>query len=196
MSISIIGSGAIGSVLTRRFAASGIDVSITNSRGASSLRELVQELGPHVRAVDLPEALEADTIILTVLYATVPELAGEIDWAGRTVIDATNAINFSDFSPADLDGRLSSDIIAETLPGARAVKAFNTLPAALLENPTEAGGRRVIFVSGNDASARKSVSDLIVQLGYAAVDLGATQEGGRLQQFGENLQGLHLTLKP
>ncbi|MCZ7449294.1 NAD(P)-binding domain-containing protein [Agrobacterium rhizogenes] len=145
MSISVIGSGPIESVLTRRFAASGIDVSITNSRGASSLRALVQELGPHVRAVDLPEALEVDAIILTVLHATVPELAGEIDWAGRTVIDATNAINFSDFSPADLDGRLASDIIAETLPGTRAVKAFSTLPTALLENPTEAGGRRVIL---------------------------------------------------
>ncbi|MFB7146200.1 NADPH-dependent F420 reductase [Agrobacterium deltaense] len=195
MSISIIGSGAIGSVLARRFAASEIDVSITNSRGASSLTKLVQELGPHVRAVDLPEALEAETIILAVLYATVPELAGEIEWGGRTVIDATNAINFSDFSPADLDGRLSSDVIAETLSGARVVKAFNTLPAALLENPTEAGGRRVIFVSGNDSSARRSVADLIDRLGYAAVDLGAPQEGGRLQQFGESLSGLNLILK-
>ncbi|EJT05353.1 NADPH-dependent F420 reductase [Rhizobium sp. CCGE 510] len=197
MAVSIIGSGAIGSVLARRFAAHGIDVTITNSRGASSLGELVRELGPHVRAVDLPEALEADTIILAVLYTTVPEFADKIDWSGRTVIDATNAIDFSDFSPTDLNGRLSSDIVAETLPGARVVKAFNTLRAAILdEDPSEAEGRRVIFVSGDDAEARKSVAALVGRLGYAAVDLGRIQEGGRLQQFGENLQGLNLILKP
>ncbi|WP_049735386.1 NADPH-dependent F420 reductase [Rhizobium ecuadorense] len=196
MAISIIGSGAIGSVLARRFAANGIDVAITNSRGASSLRELARKLGPHVRAVDLPEALQADTIILAVLYTTVPELADKIDWSGRTVIDATNAIDFSDFSPTELNGKLSSDIVAEILPNARVVKAFNTLPAATLaEDPGEAEGRRVIFVSGDDAEARKSVAALVSRLGYAAVDLGRIQEGGRLQQFGESLQGLNLILK-
>lgn len=184
MSISIIGSGAIGSVLARRFAERGIAASITNSRGAASLQELAGSLAPHIRAVDLDEALKADTIILAVMYTTVPELAGATDWTGKTVVDATNAIDFSDFSPSDLGGRLSSEIVEELLAGARVVKAFNTLTAAILgEDPAVAGGRRVIFVSGNDAAAREDISALVERLGYAAVDLGTLEEA-RHQQFG------------
>jgi 8-hydroxy-5-deazaflavin:NADPH oxidoreductase len=169
--------------------------SITNSRGAASLKDFASELAPHIRAVELEEVLKADTIILAVMYTTVPELAGVADWQGKTVIDATNAIDFSDFSPSDLGGRLSSEIVGEVLPGARVVKAFNTLPAALLgEDPAVSGGRRVLFVSGDDASAKKGVTDLVESLGYAAVDLG-TLEDGRNKQFGGPLMTKDLILR-
>lgn len=184
MTISIIGSGAIGSALAHRFAAQGVTAAITNKRGAASLKNLAEELAPHIRPVELDEALQADTVILAVMYSTVPELANAIDWTGKTVIDATNAIDFSDFSPSDLGGRLSSDIVGQTLKGANIVKTFNTLPAALLgQDPAVAGGRRVLFVSGDHASAKKGVVDLVETLGYAAIDLG-TLEDGRAQQFG------------
>lgn len=189
MTIAIIGSGAIGSVLARRFAARGIDVLITNSRGASSLSALAEELKAHVRAVDLPEALQADLIIVAVLYSSVPELSDKADWSGRIVIDTTNAINMTDFTPLDLEGRASSDIVAELLPGARVVKAFNTLFAAKLAAELDGTGRRVIFVSGDDTEARQTVTALVEQLGYAAADLGSINEGGRLQQFGGSLAG-------
>jgi predicted dinucleotide-binding enzyme len=62
-------------------------------------------------------ALKADTLILAVMYTTGPELAGVADWQGKTVIDTTNAIDFSDFSPSDLGSRLSSEIVGEVLTG-------------------------------------------------------------------------------
>jgi hypothetical protein len=84
-----------------------------------------------------------------------------------------------------LDGWPSSDIVADTLKGARVVKAFNTLPAAILaKDPTEAPGRRVLFVSGNDDAANAQVAGLIQKLGFAPIMLGKVAEGGRLQQFG------------
>ena len=65
------------------------------------------------------------------------------------------------------------------------MKALNTLMAAkLAADPAVLGGRRVLFVSSDDASARADVVDLITRLGFAAVDLGRIAEGGRAQQFG------------
>lgn len=189
MNISIIGSGAIGSALAAHFARVGIDVSMANRRGPDSLAGLVAHLGPHVTAVAVQDALEADLVILALPFAAAAEtLRAAGDWNGRIVVDATNAIDFPAFTPTDLGGRASSSVVADAAPGARVVKAFNTLPAAVLAaDPSTNGGRRVLFVSGDDAEAVRSVSGLIERLGFAAISLGTLSAGGRLQQFGEPL---------
>ena len=69
------------------------------------------------------------------------------------------------------------------MPGARLVKAFNHLPAHLLEqDPRTAAGRRVIFLSGDDDQAVSAVSDIVRTLGFAPINLGRIAEGGRLVQ--------------
>lgn len=189
MTYAIIGSGAIGSAAARQFARKGINVLLANSRGPESLAGLVKELGKNIIAVPVEEALRADVVILAVPFTAVPAtVSGITHWEGRIVVDATNAIDFSHFTPSDLGGRLSSDIVAEAVPGARVVKAFNTLPAALLaEVPEKEGRRRVLFLSGNDAKANAEVAGLIEKLGFAPIELGKLAEGGRLQQFGGQL---------
>lgn len=196
MTYAIIGSGAIGSALARQFARTSTPVVIANSRGPASLANLAQELGAGVRPVELSNALEADTIILAVPFSVIDEVAAQVpDWGGRVVIDATNAINFTDFSPADLGGRLSSDIVAAALPGATIVKAFNTLPAAVLaQEPASDAGKRTIFHASNSPQASAVAADLIAALGYAAINLGRIDEGGRLQQFGGPLM-VHSLIK-
>jgi hypothetical protein len=78
------------------------------------------------------------------------------------------------------------------LPPATA-KAFNTIPAAKLEAQTAlSGGRRVVALSGDDASARSEVVRLIEQLGYAALDLGTLRQASHLQQFGGPMVALDL----
>lgn len=75
-------------------------------------------------------------------------------------------------------------MVASLVPGAQLVKAFNTLtPAVLAANPREAGGQRVIFYSGNNTAAKATVAGILQQMGFAGVDLGLLQEGGKLQQF-------------
>lgn len=125
-------------------------------------------------------------MILGVPFAAVANtVAGATDWHGRIVIDAPNAINFTDFTPADLGGWPSSDIVAALVPGARLVKAFNTLPAAVLASAPEVdGGRRTIFLSRNDSEAAEVVAGLSDAFGFAPINLGRIDEGGRLQQFG------------
>lgn len=196
MSYSIIGSGAIGTALARQFARKNIPVRIANSRGPASIAPLAAELGSAIEPATLEEALAADIVILAVPFTAVGDTVAGIDnWQGRIVIDATNAIDFSDFSPADLGGALSSDFVASQLPGARLVKAFNTLPAAVLaDEPEVDGGRRTIFVSSNDENATAAATNLIDALGFAPLALGRIDEGGRLQQFGGAL-AVHSLIK-
>lgn len=196
MTISIVGSGNVGAALARHFAHKSLAVSIANTRGIAALAPLTAELGTSVKAVDLDEALQADMVILALPYTAVPELANKTAWTGRIVIDATNAIDKPDFTPTDLGGKLSSAVVAEMLGGSRVVKAFNTLPAAILgQDPEEEGGaRRVILLSGDDPAACKSVAEIVKSLGFAPIDLGSLSEG-RSQQFGGPLALRNLLLR-
>ena len=186
MTVSIIGSGAIGRALATNFARSGADVLLANSRGPASLADLAAELGSSIRPVALEQALRADITILAVPHDAVEEaVRGVADWGGRIVVDATNAIDFPAFTPRDLGGRASTAMVAEKLPGARVVKAFNTLPAALLaQDPRRDGGNRVIFLSGDDEGANTEVARLARGLGFAPMPLGRLDAGGMLMQFG------------
>ncbi len=195
MTYAVIGSGAIGSAIARLFARKGIDLFVANSRGPASLDDLIAELGPSINAVSVPDAARADVIILAVPFTAVPEAVRDMPtWAGRIVVDATNAIDFPAFTPKDLGGRPSTEIVAEAVPGARVVKAFNTLPAAILAaDPAQDGGRRILFVSGDNTPANAEIAKLIERLGFASITLGKLAEGGRLQQFGAPLVAQNLT---
>ena len=197
MTYSIIGTGAIGSALIAHFASKGIPVKVANSRGAASLDATVRKFGSEVVPVEIDEALTQDIVILALPFTAVPEL-GKVrkDWAGKIVVDATNAIKFPEFRPADLGGRLSSEVVAEALPGAKVVKAFNTIPAAILAaDPAEASGRRVVLLSGNDEGANASVASLIEKLGFAALALGSLKDSAPAQQFGGSLVAVNLIRK-
>lgn len=195
MNIGIVGSGHIGSSIARILARAGQDFTIANRRGPASLQSLVLELGPHARAGSVAEAARADIVFVAVNWSRIPEaLQGLGDWGGRIVVDANNPIEAPSFAGVDLGGRASTEVLAELVPGARVVKAFNHLPPPLLvADPRAEGGRRVLFLAGDDASARASVSQLIERLGFAPVDLGTLAQGGRLTQFpGGPLPALNL----
>lgn len=193
-SIAIIGSGKIGSALAERFHAAGIVAIVANSRGPASLDDFVARFGGGIRAVDIKYALQADIVILAMHFDAVPVAVGkQSDWAGRIVVDATNAINFPEFTPRDLNGRLSSEIVADLVPGARVVKAFNTLQAPVLAaEPKTAVGRRVLFLSGDHPQANEEISNLIDRLGFFPIDLGLLRAGAPMQQFSGPLAKMNL----
>jgi predicted dinucleotide-binding enzyme len=104
------------------------------------------------------------------------------------VIDATN-----DFDPSDLNGRTSSEVVPDLVSPARVVKGANTLGAAVLaSDPHEAGGRRVIFLSGDDLDAKAEVMALFEDAGFDAIDLGGLVSGGVMQQRHGPLAGVNL----
>ena len=182
MSYAIIGSGAIGGALAKQFSRSKIKAVITNRRGPASL----QAFGPTVSATETTDAVDADVIILAVPFGAVGEVAKlRSDWAGKIVVDATNAIEFPVFKPLDLGGQPSSHVVAAQFKGAKVVKAFNTLPAAVLaDEPRRSEGHRTIFVSGDHTDANEKVASLATLLGFSPIILGRLEEGGLLQQFG------------
>lgn len=184
-SIGIIGAGAIGTAFAKNLARHGIPATLSNSRGPDSLKELVRELGPTIKAGTREEAAAKDIVFVAVNWGRLPAaLAGLPDFGGRIVIDANNPIEAPLFKPAELNGRLSSEVFAELVPGARVVKAFNHLQAALLaSDPGSEGGKRVLFFSGDDAAAKATVAALIARLGFSGIDLGALAVGARLAQF-------------
>ncbi len=179
MNYAIIGTGNVGSSLARLFTRAGIAVSIANTRGPETIEPLVEELGDTVTARTLEDALAADVVFLAIPFVAVEEFARiRSDWTGKIVIDATNAYGVS---PKVMAGRLSSDIVAKAVPGASVVKAFNQLPAGVLaRDPSQDGGRRVVFVASNDDKAGATIKALAEQLGFSPILVGRIDEGGRL----------------
>ena len=92
----------------------GRHVVIANSRGPQSLTSLVEALGDGVSAGTVEDAAAADIVVVAVMWPDVPRAVEELEWEGRIVIDPTN-----DFDPSDLDGRTSSEVVADLVaPGA------------------------------------------------------------------------------
>ncbi len=211
MSIGIIGAGALGSNLARLLAKSGIAATIANRSGPSSLAGLVKDLGPSIKAGTAEDAAKADIVILAVRWADLKTALGGLPvWGGRVVIDATNPVEFlAPDSPdrkdpgnplaayglksIDLGGKVSTRVVGEFVPGARVVKAFNHLPVNLLPEPDASGGKRVLFYSGDDASAKAEVGKLIDRAGAFPIDLGSLDVGAPLASlpFG-SLAGISL----
>lgn len=184
MSYAIIGFGAIGQALARAFARKGIEVAVASRRQPEALAPQANAIGPTIVPKTLKDALEAEVILLAVLYDQHREVAkARPSWKGKIVIDVTNTLE-------DLGGVPSSSVIARAFPGARVVKAFNHLPARVLaEDPASNGGRRVVFLSSDDESASATVAGLAEQLGYAPVKLGKIAEGGQLVQARNGVWG-------
>jgi 8-hydroxy-5-deazaflavin:NADPH oxidoreductase len=190
--VGIIGAGRLGQAMARTALRAGRAVIIANSRGPGSLTSVVSTLGDGASAGTVDQASAAGIVVIAVPWARVPEAVQGLEWNGQIVIDATN-----DFDPSDLDGRTSSELVAGLVGGARVVKAANTLGAAVLgTDPHEAGGQRVIFVSGDDVDAKSEVIALFQDAGFVAIDLGDLIRGGEMQQVRGPLAGVNLIRLP
>jgi hypothetical protein len=138
-------------------------------------------------------------VLVAVRWVDAEKVLGNLPaWNGRIVIDGTNPVEF--FDPAtspdakdpsnplaaygikavDLGGKHSSQIIQQLVPGARLIKAFNHNDVNVLKEPETAGGKRVLFYSGDDASAKAEVRSIMEAAGFFAVDLGPLDIGGPL----------------
>ena len=182
-SISIVGSGNIGAALARVFARAHIDVTIANTRGPESLRELTGELGAGVTAGTVTDAIRSDVIFIAIPFHTVQAFGRTVpDWTGKIIVDTTNSF-WTPHAEELLQGRWSSEYVADHFPGADVVKAFNQLPANVLaaEVPAE-HGKRVVFISSNNDATSAIVKQLAIDLQFAPIELGRIDEGGRLIQ--------------
>jgi 8-hydroxy-5-deazaflavin:NADPH oxidoreductase len=188
MSYSIIGFGNIGRALAKAFARNGIEVSVATTRDPESFASDAAASGPEIIPKTLAEALKADIIFLAVRFEAHPDVAKALpSWQGKTIIDVTNAYGVP---PEKLGGQPSSKAVAQAFTGARLVKGFNHLVAAVLDqDPAVHGGRRVVFLASEDDGAAAEIGALAENLGFAPIKLGGLSEGGLLVQARGNSWG-------
>src|SRR6266404_4064717 len=181
----IIGAGNIAQTIAMHLSKAGYSVTLSNSRDAESLKELVADLGNGVKAATAAEAAKSDIVILALPWKSLTALPLLTNWKGKHVIDATNhfVTYYPDFKLDDLGDKTSSEVVQSYVTGAKLVKAFNTLSYKILEkDPNENNGRRVLFLSGDDADVKSQLLEVIKSIGFAPLDLGSLAIGGRLQQ--------------
>jgi len=195
MKIGFIGAGIVAQTISKHVLPFGHQVLLSNTRGPDSLASLVQELGPGATAGSPQEAAAQDMVVLAVNWSNVQTALFSIaEWKGRILVDATNRVSsYRPLALGDISGRTSSEIVADLAPGARVVKAFNSVPMSWISDFSSTKSRTVLFISGDDEKAKEPLNELIEQAGFSCVDLGSLAIGGRLQQLGGPLAGIRLT---
>ena len=182
--IGIIGAGQIGSAIAQQLARLNVEATLANSRGPESLKELVEQIGPSIKAGTREEAASKDIVFLAVPWKKLDEaLAGLPDFGGRIVVDTTNPLQKQPLPPIDIGDQASSALVAQLVPGARVVKAFNHHAYwNLAADPAKEGGQRILFYAGEDATAKIEIASLIERLGFFGADMGDIETGSRLFQ--------------
>lgn len=186
MTIAIIGTGNMGSGMARLLASKGIDVAIGH-RDPAKAAALASEIGPRAHGGGAQAAAKlADIVVLAVNYGSAGEaLKGAGDLTGKIVIDISNPITPD--SKALTVGHTTSaaEEIQKLVPGARVVKAFNTIFAQLLPAEARVGREVQVFVAGDDDAAKEAVSAMASSVGFTPVDAGPLSNARYLEPVGE-----------
>jgi 8-hydroxy-5-deazaflavin:NADPH oxidoreductase len=168
--ISIIGSGNMAGAIGALALKGGNAVEIVG-RDAAKAAALAQELGGGATAGTWGAAPAGDIVILAVLFESAVPVVSQFGDAldGKIIVDITNPFNPSATGLAIPDDTSIARMVAEATPAsAQVVKAFNTIFRAVLE----AGGPLDVFIAGDDAQAKASVSAFIESLGLRPRDAG------------------------
>lgn len=200
--IGFIGSGNIGQAIAKQAIAHGHRVVLSNSRGPETLADLVAQLGPQASAATAADAAAAgEIVVVTVPFLNYLQVPVE-QLAGKAVIDTNNYYFERDGRYPDIDNGTAtvSGLLAEHLPTAKIVKAFNMIQALAIGDdakPAGTPGRRALPIAGDDAEAKATVATLIDEFGFDVVDAGPLLEGRRFDRdkpaYGPNLDVQALT---
>ena len=179
MKIGILGSGSVAKTLAAGFIKHGHEVML-GTRDVAKLADFAKA-NPQAKIGSFDDAAKFGATLVLAVKGTVAEsalkLAGAANLNGKTVIDATNPI--ADAPPengvlkyfTDMNKSLM-EILQAKYPDARFVKAFNSVGAAVMVNPVFASGTPTMFIAGNDAAAKMTVTGILTQLGWETEDLG------------------------
>lgn len=180
MHIAILGAGNVGSNLGKLWAAQGhrIYYGVRDPQSDKS-EKVLAETGTNAEAVTVPEAIAAgEIVVLSVGWPNAADaLQSAVNWSGKILIDATNRDVF-DYE-AGRPGPAAD--VARLAPGARVIKAFNTLGAEQF-GPMGAQGASM-FICGDDALAKERVRDLTEELGFDVVDAGPLDNAPLLENL-------------
>ncbi len=187
MRIGILGTGDVGRALGTGFAKLGHQVKMGSREAANEkAKAWATAAGPPASTGTFAEAAQfAELAVLCTLWSGTENalrLAGAQSLAGKVLIDATNPLAFAPGAPPSLVlGHTDSggEQVQRWASQARVVKAFNTVGNAHMFKPQFPGGPPDMFICGNDAAAKTTVTDVLTAFGWNTIDMGGI-EGSRL----------------
>jgi NADPH-dependent F420 reductase len=177
MKIAIIGTGNVGSALGKGWASQGYTVLFgTRQPESEKVQTLLAEIGAGGTAVSISTAIQqADIIVLATPWNAASDVAHAVsNWQGKIVIDATNPIA-PGFQLAVGHTTSAAEQLATFLPGATVVKAFNSTGAENMADPLYDGEPTTMFICGDDADAKATVTELAEALGFDVADVGGLE---------------------
>ena len=183
MKIGVIGAGHIGGTLAARLVAAGHEVAISNSRGPETLQGAVD----CTRPMTVEDAARfSEVIVVSIPFGRYREIPAHAV-GGKLVIDTNNYYPERDghFPELDDGSTTSSELLQAHLPDARVVKAFNAISWTNLRDAGRPAGdpeRLGIPLSGDDERAKRTVAELVDEIGFDPVDAGTLAQGGRKHQ--------------
>jgi NADPH-dependent F420 reductase len=186
MKVAIIGTGNIGSGLARVLTNTENEVVVADRGDGSEAVKKLAKQDINVKGADVASAVkEAELVILATYYNAIEEIADQVDFSGKIVVDLSNPVT-ADFSALQL-GHTSSaaEEIARQLPGAKVVKAFNTIFAEHYATGLKIDGKKLqTFIAGDDASALAAVQQLAEDIGLEPVVAGPLSNARYLEPLG------------
>ena len=177
-SVGIIGSGGVGKTLGLGFLKQGYNVTI-GTRDPAKLKEWKDKAGEKASIGSFADAARCDIVVLATLWTgtkSAIDQAGPDNMKGKVVIDVTNPLDFSAGPPPRFAATVENPGGAQVqawIPGARVVKAFNTISANIMIQPKLEDGTADLFIAGNDEAAKKEVAAIAEAWGWGSVnDMG------------------------
>ena len=185
MDITIIGTGNMARGIATRALEGGQTVTLLGTEQAKA-DALAQELPGEVRTGQVGDPLTGDVVVLAVWYQAVPDVlarySDQLD--GKVVVDITNPVDPETYAPLTVEAGSVAQEIANTVPGAKVVKAFNTTFAGTLVEGEVAGTPLDVFLAGDDDEAKRIVAQLATDGGLRAVDVGPVALAHQLEGVG------------
>ena len=190
MKIGIIGSGLVGQVLAKAFMAEGHDVMLGTRNTAKAEVVKFREENEGVLTGDFADTAEFGELLVLATGGAVTveamQMAGLENFSGKVVIDATNPI--APLHPeqgvlkffTSLDESLM-ERLQKLVPTARLVKAFNSVGNPFMYKPKFKGGTPTMFICGNDASAKNTVTAILTDFGWETEDMGNVQSARAIE---------------
>ena len=184
MKFAIIGSGNVGSAISRAVTDAGHEAVVAGP-SEDGLRKLADEVQVATTNSNVEAVSGADVVVLAVPFAAVDGVVSGLrdELAGKIVIDVTNPLA-PDLSGLMTDGTSGAELVAKAAPGARVVKAFNTVFAGNQATASVDGTQLDGFVASDDADAKQTVMDLLAAIGFRPIDVGGLSVARYLEGMG------------
>jgi 8-hydroxy-5-deazaflavin:NADPH oxidoreductase len=170
--IGIIGAGRIGANVAEQWARRGHDVVVSFKRDPQALAAVADETGAHAGSV-AEAAAHGEAVVVSVPWAALDAIAGDVDVAGKVVVDTTN--QYARGGLVDLPpGVSAAEVNATRFAGAALVKAFNTYTSAFQAAVGNGVHPRPVamFLGGEDGRAKTVAAELVRDAGFEPVDIG------------------------